>query len=141
MREAVRIAEGTVVALVIESEVTNVVHSPETVSRLLDEIGSPHLRITMDAANLFHESEFPRMAEAMDNAFALQGNDIVLADAKDISRDGEAGQLLAGQGLLDYDRYISLLKRAGFCGPRLRRGLPEDLVGDCVSVLRKMLAR
>ena len=44
------------------------------------------------------------MAEVMDNAFKLLGRDIVLAHAKDISPDGEAGHEPAGQGLPDYDR-------------------------------------
>ena len=141
VREAVRIAEGAGVTLALEPEVTNVVHSAEKARRLLDEIDSPHLKITMDAANLFHTGELPRMAEVMDNAFALLGRDIALAHAKDISHDGEAGHLPAGKGLLDYDRYVSLLSRYGFSGPLLLHGLPEDLVADCVSFLIQKLAR
>ena len=38
----------------------------------------------------------------LDEAFALLGRDIVLAHAKDLDHDGEAGHLPAGKGLLDY---------------------------------------
>jgi len=134
-------AEGTGVTLALEPEVTNVVHSAKRARRLLDEIGSPRLKVTMDAANLFHTGELPRMAEVMDSAFALLGHDIILAHAKDIARDGEAGHLPAGKGLLDYDRYVSLLSHCGFPGPLLLHGLPEDQVSDCVSFLRRKLAR
>jgi sugar phosphate isomerase/epimerase len=140
VREAVRMAEGTGVTLALEPEVTNIVDSPPRARRLLDEIGSPLLKITMDAANLFHAGDLPRMAEVMDNAFALLGSEIVLAHAKDLAHDGDAGHEPAGKGLLDYDRYILLLNRHGFSGPLLLHGLPEDQVGDCVSFLRGKLA-
>jgi len=141
VREAVRMAESAGVTLALEPEVTNVVHSPEKARRLLDEIGSPNLKITMDAANLFHTGELPRMAEVLDHAFALLGRDIILAHAKDIAHDGEAGQLPAGKGMLDYDYYLSLLNRCAFSGPLLLHGLSENQVGDCVSFLREKLAR
>ena len=95
----------------------------------------------MDAANLFHAGELPRMTEVMDHSFALLGRDIVLAHAKDLSRDGEAGHEPAGKGLLDYDRYVSLLRGASFAGPLLLHGLPEDEVGRSVSFLREKRAR
>ena len=59
--------------------------------RLLDEIASPHLKVVIDPANLFHAGELPRMREILDEAFDLLGPEIVLAHAKDLSRDGEAG--------------------------------------------------
>jgi sugar phosphate isomerase/epimerase len=139
--EAVRMAEEAGVTLALEPEVTNVVDSPDKARRLLDEINSPHLKITMDAANLFHAGDLPRMAEVMDHAFALLGADLVLAHAKDLSHDGDAGHEPAGQGLLDYDRYLALLQRSGFSGTLLLHGLTEDQVEGCVSFLRGKLVQ
>ena len=141
VREAVRMAEDADLTLALEPEVTNVVDSPDLARRLLDEIASPHLKITMDAANLFHAGDLPRMAEVMDHAFALLGSALVLAHAKDLSHDGDAGHEPAGQGLLDYDRYLALLQRSGFSGTLLLHGLPEDQVEGCVSFLRRKLAQ
>ena len=55
--------------------------------------------------------------------FALLGKDIVMAHAKDLSHDGDAGHEPAGHGKLDYDRYLSLLHAYGFKGPLLLHGL------------------
>ena len=55
----------------------------------------------MDGANIFHAGELPRMREILDEAFALLGEHIAFAHAKDLDRDGEAGHLAAGKGLLD----------------------------------------
>ena len=138
--EAVEIARQAGVTLAFEPEVTNVVDSAERARRLLDEIRSPHLKVTMDAANLFHAGELCRMAEVLDNAFALVGQDIILAHAKDLSHDGEAGHEAAGHGRLDYDRYLSLLYACGFDGPLLLHGLAESQVPGCVEFLREKLA-
>lgn len=138
--EAVEIARQAGVTLAFEPEVTNVVDSAQKARRLLDEIRSPYLKVTMDAANLFHAGELCRMSEVLDNAFALVGQDIILAHAKDLSHDGEAGHEAAGHGLLDYDRYLSLLRACGFNGPLLLHGLAESQVPGCVEFLREKLA-
>jgi sugar phosphate isomerase/epimerase len=140
VREAIRIAEGANVTLALEPEVTNIVDSAEKARRLLDEIGSPYLKVTMDGANLFHAGELPRMKEVLEHAFALVGRDIIVAHAKDLSRDGEAGHEAAGQGLLDYDRYLTLLRQYHFDGPLLLHGLSEAQVPGCVQFLRDKLA-
>jgi sugar phosphate isomerase/epimerase len=141
MREAAAIAKQADVVLAFEPEVNNVVDSAKKSRRLMDEIGSPHLKVTMDAANLFHAGELARMAELLDESFALIGKDIVLAHAKDLSHDGDAGHEPAGHGRLDYDRYVSLLHAYGFKGPLLLHGLSESQVPGCVAFLRKKLAR
>ncbi|MGA2033547.1 MAG: sugar phosphate isomerase/epimerase family protein [Thermoguttaceae bacterium] len=141
IRAAVDVAKPFGVTLAFEPEVNNVVDSAKKARRLLDEIGSPHLKVTMDAANLFHAGELARMSDVLDQAFALVGKDIVMAHAKDLSHDGDAGHEPAGYGKLDYDRYISLLQAYGFKGPLLLHGLSEAQVPGCVAFLRKKIAR
>ena len=106
----------------------------------LDEIGSPHLKVTMDPANLFHKGELPRMKEILDEAFSLVGKDVVLCHAKDLDHDGEAGHIPAGHGVLDYDRYMSLLRKYEFKGPVLLHGLTPEQVPGCLAFVRAKLA-
>ena len=141
MGEAAKIAEDAGVALALEPEVNNVVDSAKKARQLMDEIASPALKITLDAANLFHTGELPRMTEILDEAFALLGKDIVLAHAKDLDHDGDAGHLAAGHGKLDYDHYVSLLHQYACPGPLLLHGLSEAQVPECVSFLREKIAR
>lgn len=139
VRQAVQIASETGVTLAFEPEVSNVMDSARKARRLLDEIGSPYLKVVMDGANLFHQGELPRMREILDEAFALLGPDIALAHAKDLDRDGEAGHLAAGTGLLDYDHYLSLLRAARFGGALVLHGLAESQVEGCLAFLREKL--
>jgi sugar phosphate isomerase/epimerase len=141
MHEALEIAERYKVTLAFEPEVSNVVDSAVKGRRLLDEMDSPHLKVVMDPANIFHRGELPYMREKIDEAFSLLGEDTVIAHAKDLDRDGEAGHLAAGQGLLDYDHYLSLLSEVDLDVPLILHGLDEEQVGGCVTFLRKKMDR
>jgi sugar phosphate isomerase/epimerase len=61
------------------------------------------------------------------------------AHAKDLAQDGEAGQLAAGTGLLDYDHYLGLLQGFGFDGPLLLHSLAKSRVDRAVAFLRGRL--
>jgi sugar phosphate isomerase/epimerase len=140
MRTALEIAEDHQVLLGVEPEVSNVVDSAVKARRLLDELGSPRLKIVMDGANLFHVGELSRMQDVLQEAFALLGRDIALAHAKDLSQDGDAGHEAAGTGRLDYDRYLACLAGAGFSGALILHSLTEEQVPASAAFLRNKLA-
>ncbi len=140
MEAALTLTEETGVTLAFEPEVSNVVDSARKGRLLLDTFHSPRLKVVMDGANIFHTGELARMRAILEEAVELLGPDIVLAHAKDLDRDGEAGHLAAGTGRLDYPLYLSLMHRAGFHGPLILHGLTEAQAGSCVAFLRRALA-
>jgi sugar phosphate isomerase/epimerase len=113
-----------------------VVDSARKARRIIDEIGSPYLKVTIDGANIFHAGELPRMRDILEEAFALLGPYIALAHAKDLDHDGEAGHQPAGRGLLDYALYLTLLQRSGFDGGVILHGLAEADVDSCAAFVR-----
>ncbi len=136
LRAAVRMADAQGVTLAFEPEVANVVDSAQKARRLLDEVGSPRLKVVMDPANIFHHGELPHMRAMIEEAFALLGADIALAHAKDLDHDGEAGYRPAGRGVLDYPLYLGLLQRVGFTGAVILHGLAEEDVASCLTAVR-----
>jgi len=140
MRQAVQIAEANKVNLAMEPEVNNVVDSAQKARRLIEEIGSPRLKVIMDGANVFHKGELPQMREILQASIELLAKDIVLAHAKDLDHDGDAGHLAVGHGLLDYDWYIAQLRRVGYDDAIVMHGLTEDQVPGCVQFMRKKLS-
>ena len=141
MRQIAAIGAAFGVTMAFEPEVSNVVDSARKARQLLDALGSPHVKVVMDGANLFHTGELPAMASILDEAFALLGADIALAHAKDLSHDGAAGHEAAGQGVLDYPRYLRLLQRSSYVGPLILHGLAEAQVTGCVHFLQEQLAQ
>jgi sugar phosphate isomerase/epimerase len=103
MREAVRIADRREVTLAFEPEINNVVNSVCKARRLLDEIGSPWLKVAIDPANLLRPGEFHRKGEILEEAFDWLGSDIVLAHAKDPTFETNADESTAGKEFLELD--------------------------------------
>jgi len=138
---AVGIAETAGVTLAFEPEVANVIDSAGKARRLLDTIGSPRLKVVLDGANIFHAGELPRQHEILAEAARLLGPDIAIAHAKDLTRDGAAGNAAAGTGLLDYNRYLTVLQEAGFTGPLILHGLTEAQAPTAVAFVRQKLTQ
>lgn len=140
MEKAVRLAEENDVTLVFEPEVNNVVNTAVKARQLLDAMRSQHLKVVLDGANLFHAGQLPRMSEILDEAFDLLGGDIRMAHAKDLVSDGDAGHQAAGTGVLDYDRYLALLRGSGFDGALILHSLEEGQVTESLAFVRGKLA-
>jgi sugar phosphate isomerase/epimerase len=94
MRQAVQIADRNEVTLAFEPEMHNIVNSVAKARRLLDEIGSPWLKVVIDPANLIPSGDMSRMSGAFDETFDWLGPDIVLAHAKDPDSDVDLEALM-----------------------------------------------
>lgn len=130
------IAEANGVVLGVETEIANTVNAPRKARQLMDDMGSPSLKINMDGANVFAKGDLARMQAVLDETFALLGPDIVLAHAKDLDRDGEAGHLSAGRGKLDYAHYMHLLAGSGFDGAVILHSLTPAEAADRLAFVR-----
>lgn len=137
MEAAVRIADEYDVELGIEPELANVVNSAAKARRLLDEIGSPRLRIVLDPANLFETATFAEQREVVSAAIDLLAGHIVMGHAKDRTPTGAF--TTAGKGVLDYPHYLSCLKQAGFDGAIVTHGLAAAEARGVATFLRQAL--
>ncbi len=137
LERALKMAEAEDITLAFEPEQANVIHSARHARRLLDHFDSRHLKIVLDAANLFVTGEPAEIRRTMDEAFDLLAEDIVIAHAKD--RDAAGRFVAAGQGVLDYDHYVGRLKGINFGGALVLHGLSEAEVPGCVAFLRQKL--
>jgi sugar phosphate isomerase/epimerase len=97
MREAVRIADRHEVTLAFEPEVNNVVNSVSKARKLLDEIGSPWLKVVIDPVNLPPPVKPRRLPDFFIEAFEWLGGDIALAHAKALPGDFKFDELLGSE--------------------------------------------
>lgn len=138
MDAALQIAEEFGVDLGIEPEHANVVSSAARARRLMDEIGSPRLKIILDGANLVETEPPEEQLRIIAQGIDLLADRIALAHAKDRLASGHFTR--AGAGVLDYRHYLGCLVRAGYRGPLVAHGLAEDEAAEVAGFLRARLA-
>lgn len=132
-------AEDYHVKLGVETEASNIICTPRLARTYLDTVGSPLIGIIMDGANLFVPERVAQMRETLNEAFELLGKDILLAHAKDLALRQGVDFVAAGEGCLDYETYLALLKRSGYGGALILHSLREDQVAGSKKFLEEML--
>ena len=128
IRRAAAMAEKYGLTLAIESEASNVVSSPEIARRMLDDVGSPNLKMILDCANLFKAGHaWPEEVEAtIRKAFACYGRDIVLAHGKDILPGEGIAFTGTGRGIVDFALTAKLLREYDFKGDMFLHGIESE---------------
>ncbi|HEX6557273.1 MAG TPA: sugar phosphate isomerase/epimerase [Ktedonobacteraceae bacterium] len=139
MEVALRIAEEEQVTLAFEPERANVVSTAARGRALLAAMQSPHLKVVMDPANLIAPGDERQMSKVLDEMFDALGEHIVIAQAKD--RGADDAFKAAGEGILDYDHYVYLLRAVAFDGPLIMHGLGEGQVDSALQFLCGKLQR
>jgi sugar phosphate isomerase/epimerase len=134
---AVAVAEEHDVVLGVECEWNNVMQTAPRGRKLLDEVGSPSLKIILDAANLIPPGELDRQEELLREGFELLGEDIAVAHAKDITAEGKF--VPVSKGGLDYDLFMDLLREHRYEGAMILHSLDESELPECLSFVRSHL--
>lgn len=135
---ALQLASDAGIKLAIEPEPGNVIADARIARRLLDQVGSPHLGIILDAANLLSPATLPRQHEIMAKAVDLLGDDLLLAHAKDIATDGRV--VAPGRGAVDLPAFVALLRGAGFDGALVAHGFDAADTAPAARALQDLIA-
>ncbi len=128
IKRAVELAERRNITLAIESEASNIIDTPVNARRVMDEVGSDHLKMILDCANLFHigRAHPEYVQETIAHAFEFFGEDIVLAHGKDI-REGDGINFCGtGRGIVDFPFTAQMLKKYGFAGDMFLHGIYDE---------------
>jgi sugar phosphate isomerase/epimerase len=133
------IAEEAGIVLAVEPEHTNVVSTAALARKMLTEVGSDHLKIVFDAANLLDTADLgdATIKSVTSRALDILGPDIVLAHAKELVTDRSA--VAPGQGVLPWSFIIDQLSVAGYDGVVVTHGLPAASVHVAVETLAPLI--
>lgn len=112
LRPVVKYAEQMGVLVAIEPVVRHIVCNPVRARRVLDEIGSPNLRIILDPVNLLEIYNYEKQDEIIDEAIELLGKDVAVLHVKDFAiTDGRLVSVPVGQGQCHWDRIMPYMKK------------------------------
>ena len=117
-------AETHGVTLAAHPHITGPLYSLERMRRLVDEVGSPKVKILLDPVNMVTIDAYYDMTGFVNESFDVLGDAIQAMHAKDVSiysaRDGGApwrtsifhiDEALPGKGFLDYDTILRRFDR------------------------------
>lgn len=116
------------ITLAVETEVANVINTPERARRMMDEVNSPYLKMVMDCANLFHpgQAKVENSADIIRHAFDAFGSDVVIAHGKDINAGDGIEFCATGRGIVDFGVFIEQLDKYGYKGDMLLHGIYDE---------------
>jgi len=123
MATALAIADRHGIRFVIEPEPANVVRNADRALALIEEMADPRLKVVLDPANILAGDPDRTPSEALDRAFDLLGDHIVLAHAKDL--DAAGAFCAAGAGIVPWQHYGDLLRGISFAGDVIFHSLTE----------------
>lgn len=129
---AVELAERENITLAIESEAANIIDTPENARKIMDQIGSSHLKMILDCANLFHPGQAhpENVHDVLAHAFAVFGDDIVIAHGKDIRQSDRIDFCGTGLGIVDFAYVANALRKLQYAGDMFLHGIyaEDDMV-------------
>ncbi|SDN87950.1 sugar phosphate isomerase/epimerase family protein [Alkalicoccus daliensis] len=112
VKEITAEAEKWGVFFALEAAGGHMVDTARKLKDLIDEVPSSNIGVVIDPGNLMTAENFSRQEEVMEEAFELLGDRVIAAHAKDrrMNDKGELEVLPAGQGTMNYERYMELLQ-------------------------------
>ncbi|MDY6324375.1 MAG: TIM barrel protein [Catonella sp.] len=124
----VRYAESMGVLFAIEPVWKHTVYSPERARAVLDNIGSPNLRIIFDPVNLIDPRHPSERDDIIDRTIELLGKDIAVIHLKDyLMENGEMKCMACGLGEMDYTKVIRFAEeRKPFIQATLENTKPDN---------------
>jgi len=136
----VRLAEKSGAVINIETSWRQVIGNIDRIERLIREIPSPALKITLDPANFFRPEDLPDTKPMITEMFRRLGPHIVLAHAKDVRVAGDKLEYPpAGQGSIDYPVFLGLLAQLDRPLDLVLEYLKPDAVPQTVAFLRGVM--
>jgi len=128
MKKVTEIAEKHDVIVLVETEASNIINTPEKARQMMDEINSPKLKMIMDCANLFHAGEAKKenVHRIVRHAFDVFGGDIIMAHGKDISESDGINFCPTGEGIIDFKQFGELLNKYNYKGDMLLHGIFDE---------------
>ncbi|MCR5801286.1 MAG: sugar phosphate isomerase/epimerase [Lachnospiraceae bacterium] len=111
VKPVIRCAEEFGVIFAIEPVFKHIVCDPERARKVLDEVGSPNLKIIFDPVNLLDVSNIDRREEIFAQAMDLLGEDIAVLHLKDyVVENGGLKSVACGTGEMQYEELLRFVK-------------------------------
>ena len=115
MKQILNDTAGMKVQLGVEATNMTAMNGPKPHLRLIEECADPRLKVCIDPVNMMNLSRYARSTELIEECFALLGDNIIAAHAKDSYLQPKMSiymeEVAPGKGVLDYETYLVQMSR------------------------------
>jgi sugar phosphate isomerase/epimerase len=127
VRELVREGERAGVFIGIEGVHLFVIDTPQIMKRLIDDVGSPNLKVIFDPVNLINAENYTRQNEIICDTFDLLNDRLVCVHIKDFTVvDGNIRTAPVGTGLLNYPLIFEKMREYGLDLPLITEDIDDE---------------
>jgi sugar phosphate isomerase/epimerase len=140
MKDLSKTAEKNSAYIAVEGAYAHVAYNPKRVKRIIDEVQSPNIKVTIDLFNFLNNENYASHLNILDEAIDLLKEHIVIYHLKDfIVSDGKLKQVGLGQGLMDYPKIIKKIKQSSPDALLIFEGVTGDDIQDSYQFISKLL--
>jgi sugar phosphate isomerase/epimerase len=147
-KEAVRVAAGEGVSLAVENHID---YDADEILRLIEEVDSPFFGVNLDTANFLRVQDDPVEAteKLAPHVLATHVKDVEPVKGRSVRAWNYLACVAAGEGLVEIDRIVAILARAGYRGflafevdmPAARwLDREEEMIERSVAYLKRLAA-
>lgn len=132
-------AEKLGVTVAVEAVSAFVIHSPERLLRLINDLDSPNIAVIFDLLNLLTMDNYREQEKIIDTMFQLLGDRIAVIHLKDFTvENGALRQCEIGKGICNIPYLLSILKERKPHIPVILEETKEDRLTDSVGFLKSV---
>lgn len=132
LKETAQVAEDHGVYIALECHLYSVLSSPERTKQVVDAVGSPYVKVTIDPANWITPLNYFDSAGAIRHMFARLGDAIMNAHAKDVKLEDDLNihmrDAYVGDGGLDFVTFVRSFNELHPDGYMIIEHTPVDLI-------------
>ncbi|MCE5250771.1 sugar phosphate isomerase/epimerase [bacterium] len=146
IKQILKDTAGYKAVLGMEAVITTPLDGPMALKRLKEDVGDPRCQVAFDPANMFTVANYYHSTEMINWCFDVLGEDIACCHAKDtfIERDEMLVLMTmkpAGQGVQDYETYLTRLSRLKYPRTLLLEFAKDDEYPGVKAFLEKTAAK
>lgn len=146
IKQILKDTAGVKAVLGMEAQVTTNLDGPVAHRNLMEDVGSPRVKVNLDPTNMVHMLNHFHTTELITQCFDMLGEDIYGCHAKDSyvlphSQTVHIQEVCPGRGNLDYETYLVRISRLKWSRSLLPEHFPAEQVPEGLAYIRKVAAK
>jgi sugar phosphate isomerase/epimerase len=141
-RKLVNKAKKHDVVILVEGAYNHVAYNPSKVHTILKTINSENLKVTLDLFNFLNINNYQYHLDILNESISLFGDDIKIFHLKDfIIKDQMLIQVSLGEGLMNYEEIIKIIKKNNPNSYLIFEGVTGDQISKSYQYIKSLLER